>query len=695
MVNRYAAGARRVLVGTIAVLAAAGVLMPAEGIASEPRISAAVFPQGPVIDGVLDDDVWARASRIEGFVQFEPEFGKPSPFRTRVLVGFTSDTLYIGFRNFDSEPERIAAAVTSRDGDMDRDDSVSVLLDTLHNGRTAYFFATNALGVQTDGKVADNGRTVETEWDASWECASRRTATGWDAEFAIPFKVLRFKGGEEVSWGVNFVRRVPRRLETSLWSGPGESQWRVSEFGIIDGLTVRATDFKKLAFIPYALIAAEKGEDLFTRIGADLRFRITDNLSGDLTINPDFALIEADVEEVNLTRFELFVPEKRPFFLEGNEMYTQRIRQFYSRRIGDITAGGKVVGEVGGFDVVAIATRADLVADAEPTGSPETIDGDYTVLRAQRGVFGSSTIGLLAANRAAEGENMGSIGVDATLFFTETIGMTGQLLRSHGPTNDGTLGWFLRPAYDSANTHFHIRYTSLDAGLKDNVNAVGFLKDDDRKEWDAEATHQIWFQESAFERIEGKINYNRYDSQSGALRSWELETEIELVLTSGWQFELSYDDGLEIFEKEFRNSITSLEVGYDNRAGRAINVGVGTGKNFDSDLQLVNVEVEFRLSKAWDLSYEATWLELDPDPEQESTWIHVFRSSYYFTNDLFLSLFVQTNSVISKENVQLLGVWRFLPPFGSLQIAYQKGTSEIGEMSEQDDTIFTKLPWVF
>jgi len=692
--NRHHRGAGRALARQIAALTALGILVSPAGGAEEMRVGATVFDQRPVIDGVLDDEVWALASGIEGFVQVEPEFGRPSPFRTVVLVGFTPDTLYVGFRNFDHEPAKIAAAVTSRDGELDRDDTVAVLLDTFRNGRTAYYFATNTLGVQADGKVADNGRTVESEWDAAWECASSRTADGWTVEFAIPFKVLRFKGGDDVGWGVNFQRLVPRRLETSVWSGPGESEWRVSEFGVIDGLAVKAADFKKIVFIPYALIAAEKGEELFTKVGADLRFRITDNLSGDLTINPDFALIEADVEEVNLTRFELFVPEKRPFFLEGNEMYEQRIRQFYSRRIGDITAGGKVVGEVGGFDLAAIATRADLFTD-DGTAAPENTDADYTVLRAQRGVFGPSTIGLLAANRRAGGEDVGSIGVDATLFFSGTLGLTGQFLRSHGPTNDGTIGWFLRPAYDSANTHFHIRYTSLEAGLVDNVNAIGFLEDDDRKEWDAEATHQIWFKGGAFEKVEGKVNYNRYSSQAGDLRSWELETDVELVLTSGWQFELSYDDGLEIFEKEFHNSITGLEVGYDNRAGKAVFVGFGTGTNFDSDLRLLTVELRYRLSKAWDLSYEATRLELDPDPENESTWIHILRSSYYFTNNLFLSLFVQTNSVISKENVQLLGVWRFLPPFGSLQIAYQKGTSEIGAVSEQDDTVFTKLSWVF
>ena len=670
------------------------ILMPLCGETQEPILDAVVFDKAPVIDGVLDDDVWKTAATVEGFVQFVPEFGKASPFRTVVLLGTTPEALYVAFRSYDSEPGKISAAITSRDGDLTKDDSVVVLLDTFDNRRTAYYFATNILGVQTDGKVADNGRTVDSKWDAAWECASSRSSDGWTTEFAIPFRMLRFAGGDDVRWGINFFRRVPRRLETSVWSGPGESEWRVSDFGAIEGLTVRAKEFKKFAFIPYGLLVAEKGESIEAEIGADLRFRITANLSADLTVNPDFALIEADVEQINLSRFELFVPEKRPFFLEGIEMFSQRIRQFYSRRIGDITVGGKVIGEVGGFDIAAIATRADLYLE-DDTIDPKTVDADYTVLRVQRGVFGPSTIGLLAANRRVEDENTGSIGLDMTLFFTDTLGMTGQFTRSHGPTNDGAIGWFLRPAYDAANTHFHLRYTSLDAGLGENINAVGFLRDDDRKEFDTNATQTFWFEGGAFEKVKGGVNYNRYWSQEGVLRSWELDAEVDIVFSSRWEIEISYVDEFELFEKEFRNTITSVEVGYDNRAGRSIKVGVGTGRNFDSDLKLVNLELEYRLSKAWDLSYEVTWLELDPDPEMESTWIHVLRSSYYFTNDLYVSLFVQTNSVISKENVQLLGVWRFLPPFGSLQIAYQTGTSEIGTVSEQDDTVFTKLSWVF
>jgi hypothetical protein len=648
----------------------------------------------PSIDGTVDDEEWAGAATTEGFLQFEPDFGAASSFRTVVLVGSTAEALYVAFRCFDPDPDKIAAAITSRDGDLERDDSVTVLLDTLHDRRTGYAFATNLLGVQTDAKIADNGRTVDDRWDGTWSCAARRTEDGWTVEFEIPFRMLRFESGDAVTWGVNFQRRVPRRLETSVWSGPGESIWRVSSFGVVTDLDVHPGGLKKFAAIPYGLVVVEKDRGIDTKFGGDLRFRISSDLSADLTINPDFALIEADVEEINLTRFEIQVPEKRPFFLEGIEVFDQRITQFYSRRIGDIVAGAKVVGGLGGFDVAAIATRADLDV-GQDLGQPSLAPADYSILRLQRGVFGPSTIGLLAANRSAEGVNEGSIGADMTLFFTDTLGMTGQFLRSHGPTDDGTVGWFLRPAFDSATSHIHVRYTSLDAGLRDNVNAVGFLEDDDRREIDAEAEHQIWFRNSAVENLQGKVNYNRYLSQDGVLRSWELETKVELVFTSGWQGELSYVDEFKLYEKEFRNSLTSLQLGYDNRRGRSAFLEVGSGTNYGSDLTLATLDAEFKITDAWSVQYEGTWLDLDPDPEHESTWIHVFRTKYYLTNNLFATLFVQTNSAIEKENIQVLAVWRFRPPFGSLQIAYQRGTSEIGKPSEQGDTVFTKLSWVF
>ncbi len=661
--------------------------------ADEPAVvAAATFSEAPRIDGILDEPVWSTASAVQGFVQIAPHYGEPSPFRTMVLVGFTADALYVGIRCFDPEPEKLAAAILTRDGDLSEDDSVTILLDPFYDHRTAYFFATNLLGVQSDGKVANNGRTVDDKWDASWSCASSRTPDGWTTEFAIGFSILRFPGGDR-TWGINVQRSIPRRLEVSVWSGPEESEWRVSSFGALTGLDLQPQRHKRFEIVPYGIFAIEQGEDPEWEAGVDLRFRIRSGLSADLTVNPDFALVEADVEQINLTRFELSVPEKRPFFLEGMEMFSQRIRQFYSRRIGDIAWGGKVIGKAGGWDLSAMATRADFQLESGHEAS--SVSANYGVVRLQRGIFGSSTVGFLAANRSSQGQNAGSVGLDATLFFSDKLGMTAQLLRAHGPEHDGALAWFLRPSYDSANSHFHVRYTNLDVGLRDNINVIGFLRDDDRREFDSNIEHTIWFEDSRLEKVKGDLNYNRYQSQAGMLRSWALDAEVDIVFTNRWQIELSHVDDYKLYEKEFRNTITSVEFGYNDRAGKFFTVSAGRGENYDSDLELYGFETGLNLSGKWDLWYEGTWLELDPDPERESTWIHALGANYYFNNDLYLKLFLQTNSVIDKENVQALGVWRFLPPFGSLQVAFQRGTSELGARSEQGNSLFTKLSWVF
>jgi hypothetical protein len=654
------------------------------------ELQAVPLSSAPVIDGVVDEAVWTEAAVVEGLIQIRPDFGDPSPFPTTVKVGATERALFVAFILTDPESRRIAAAVTTRDGDLDDDDSVGVLLDTFDDDRTGYFFRTNLLGTQQDGRIADNGRTVDTRWDAAWRCAASRTPEGWTAEIEIPFEVLRYRAGRDRAWGINVIRTVPRRLENSVWAGPGETEWRVAQFGTLVGLALPLRETKRLEVIPYGLVTLQENEDPDYQVGGDLRYRVTGTLGMDLTVNPDFAIIEADIEEINLTRFELFVPEKRPFFLEGGEMFSQRIRQFYSRRIGEIDWGAKLTGKVGATDLNVLHTDGDY---GDPDAGENT-RAMYTVARFQRG-FGASNIGFLAANRRLEGEDAGSVGFDTTLFFTETLGMTAQLLRVHGPERDGGLAWFVRPAWDTSTSHFHVRYTNLDTGILDDFNSVGFLKDDDRREFDTALAHTFWLDSGALDKIAIDTNYNRFWSQEGVLRSWELEGEISFLWRSGWWFEIDYLDEFKLFEKEFRNHHTNLELGWDSREGRSIAVFAGTGVNYDSDLLLYGLEIEWKLSDRWNLSYSLTRLELDPDPELETTVIHVFNSDYYFNPNLLIRFFYQSNSAIDKDNVQTLLVWRFLPPFGSLQVAYQRGTSEFGTASEQGDTLFTKLQWVF
>lgn len=660
-------------------------------LSSGATIEISMLETAPIIDGSINSDEWSAATVVdEYFVQIEPEFGVPSSFQTVVRVGQTDTALYIAFEAFDSDPSRLAAAATQRDGDLDDDDSVAVLFDTFGDGRTAYLFRTNALAVQQDGRIADNGRTEDLRWDASWRCAATRLEDRWTVEFEIPFSILKFASDTNTNWGVNFVRTVPRRLESAMWSGPAEAVFRVSAFGELRGLSTPVPE-DPWQWIPYVIGSIEDGAGTDVEAGIDVRWRPSSQLGVDLTINPDFALIEADVETINLSRFELRIPEKRPFFQEGNEMFVQRLRQFYSRRIGDITWGAKSNGKIGRTDFSAILTSEDLVP--KDGGTAET--ANYGTLRLQHSLTRGSNIGLLATTRDFDGDNAGSVGVDTTLFFTDTLGMTAQFLQVHGPTSDNGLAWFVRPAWDTSTSHFHVRYTEIDPGILDDFNAVGFIRDDDRKEFDTNARHTFWLTEGPVEKIQPGVNYNRFYSHEDVLRSWELDANIDVVFRNGWEASVQYIDEFKLFEKEFRNDRTILKVGWDGRDGREAWVRHGQGFNFDNDLVLYGAGVRWPLGDRWRFSYDFTRLELEPDLDQETTTIHVFEVLYSFHADMFAKLFVQTNSAIDKENIQALWVWRFKPPFGSLQLAYQTGTSEQGQISEQGDTFFTKLSWVF
>ena len=644
--------------------------------------------KAPVIDGKLED-LWLKLEPHTGFVQYSPRFGEPSPVKTEVFIAYDNNCIYFAFKCYDPETDKISKAVTTRDGGITGDDSVMVLLDTFHDRSSAYTFSTNILGTQMDGRYTDNGRSKDYKWDTKWQSAGTLTEYGWSAELAIPLESIKYITGEDVTWGVDFLRYIPRRRESATWAGKRETLSRADGFGELKGLTLGTKEIKRLELIPHMLLSGGENQDVKSEFGIDARYRISDKLSADFTVNPDFALVEADVEQINLSRFEQYISEKRPFFLEGAEMFEQRMEQFYSRRIGDISWGGKMTGKAAGFDVSFIAAQSQL------DKNQDNEDPVYTVARAKRTIFGSSNIGVLLANRNLDGENTGSVGLDTTLFFNDTMGMTAQFIRAHGPENDGKIAWFVRPSYDSANSHFHVRYTHIDEDMKENMNAVGYFRDDNRKELDTNISHEEWVNSHGIDKIEADVNYNRYWGQNDQLRSWSLDVDFEVKLTNRFELEFCREDELEVYEKDFRNDETSIGIGYDNRQGMEISFSFGDGTNEEMPYTITGAETELKLTDAWNVSYRLSWLNFDPDPEEESTWIHVIRSNYYLNKDLYLKLFYQSNSVIDKNNIQALVVWRFMPPFGSFQLAFQRGTSRFGQSSEQGNTFYSKLAWVF
>ncbi len=560
----------------------------AEG-AQRPSLAATMAVRPPTIDGQIGPEEWTNAAVAQGFLQLEPRRGEPATADTEALVLYDDRRLEVAFRaRDDQEP---TAQLTQRDADLLGDDCVIVLIDSFDDDRSAYCFATNLLATQADGRIADNGRTVDSTWDATWQSAARRTEDGWVAELAIPLSSLQYQAGEGRAWGLDLGRSRRRNLEVSCWSGPPQSLYQVSAAGALDGLNL-PQPLKRLELIPNCLAQAEAGTATVWEAGGDARVAVTTQTAAYLTINPDFATIEADQEQVNLTRYELSLREKRPFFLEGNEQYQQRIRTFYSRRIADIDVGGKLLGKEGPWTFAALDVRSPEIPEA----------ANFSVARLKRDVLGRSSLAIMLSDRGLEGRHQGAIEMDGTLILGDRFNATGQIVRTHGPFEQGRWAFFLRPSYDSSTAHFHVRYTSLGERVADNLNAVGFLVDDDRREVDSALGKTLWRRSGALERLAS--NSNIYWSQAGRLRSWRIDEGLSADWRNRWTIQVAYAEEFKAFEKDFRNREIGFAVGYNTREYQQVLAGYEFGRNFDSDYRLVTGRVRRKLSSALSAEYE-------------------------------------------------------------------------------------------
>ncbi|HEX8692678.1 MAG TPA: DUF5916 domain-containing protein [Longimicrobium sp.] len=307
----------------------------------------------PTLDGKLDDPVWAAADSIGGFIQRDPDEGQPAKFPTVTRVAFDHSAVYVGVRAFDPEPRKIVAQLTRRDEDSSSD-WLLVAFDSRHDLRTAYVFTVNPAGVKRDFTIVD-GQNDDVGWDAVWDVAVERDEHGWTAEFRIPLSALRFSPGGDGVWGFEVARVVQRANEQSFWAPLRRDDSRVvARFGELHGMTGLPSP-RRLELLPYMLSGVTRapgdGADPFYSAsdwrgsaGMDVKYGVTSDLTLDATVNPDFGQVEADPSQVNLTQYETFFPEKRPFFTEGADIFRFGIglgdgdggneSLFYSRRIG-------------------------------------------------------------------------------------------------------------------------------------------------------------------------------------------------------------------------------------------------------------------------------------------------------------------------------------------------------------------------
>ncbi|HET6369739.1 MAG TPA: DUF5916 domain-containing protein [Nitrospiria bacterium] len=403
------------------------------------------------VDGLLDEPIWHTAPAATGFVQQRPEPGAPSHGKSFVRVVYDGGNLYIGAELDDPDPTQVRGDERQRDAGFDRSDAFAVLIDTYHDHQNAFFFETNLLGAKSDALVSQDGGSVDSDWDGIWEVSARRTPTGWSAEFRIPFETLRFRAEKSQIWGIQFRRRIPHLKEVSFWS-PLTTEldfYEVSRAGHLIGVGAVRQE-RRFWIKPYVRgeyqydrTDLRDGWDTDHEAGVDLRYRFRTNLTLDLTYNTDFAETEVDNLQVNLTRFPLFFPEKREFFLEGKGFYdfglSGRVQPFFSRRIGligsqpvPILGGGKLTGKVGRYGVGFLMMQTEALEGTAPAEQ-------FGVLRLTRDIGVRSNVGIIATHRADRYETGGqTVGIDTTIAPSPNLSGYAFWLRSGGPQSAGS-----------------------------------------------------------------------------------------------------------------------------------------------------------------------------------------------------------------------------------------------------------------
>jgi hypothetical protein len=458
-----------------------------------------------MVDGNLDEAVWRRAVPAADFKQFDPKNGAPATEATEIRIVIDHDNLYIGAQFFDSDPTGLRGNQMVRDGSLGADDRFIWVLDPFYDQRSGYYFEVNPSGAMGDAQLIQasgtTGGTIQNRaWDGIWRARVRRTDKGWTAEIAIPFRTLSFNPDQQ-AWGANFQRTVRRKNEESLWAGWDRNQgiYSLGAAGRIEGITDvsqgRGLDIKPYVIGNYRDTTSAAASTYKGNTGLDFLYSVTPQLKANLTINTDFAQTEVDDRQVNLTRFPLFFPEKRDFFLEGQGNFdfsreaSNDLTAFFTRRIGitdkgqpqKIDYGAKLGGQVGRFNVGMMQVRT-----AE---QPDAAGEDFLVLRPKRQFLRESYVGAIYTRRSTRNstvQDRHSIGADFQLSTARFRGnqnliFTGFFIKTpDGVKRTDNESWGLRLNYPNDKWRLQVATRQF---AKNFAPAIGFSERVDFKKY--------------------------------------------------------------------------------------------------------------------------------------------------------------------------------------------------------------------
>jgi hypothetical protein len=700
------------MLAVLLLSAAAAAQNPPPAGTEPPRLRALRVSETIQIDGHLDESAWARAEPATDFRQEEPNEGQPATERTEVRILFDDRNLYIGIRAFDSDAARIQARDLTRDSDLSNDDKVEILLDTYHDRRNAYRFAVNPFGTQQDALITDEGRDINRSWDAPWISEGRRDPAGWTVEIAIPLSNLRFREGEDV-WGLNFARVLRRKKEENLWTA-----WK-REFGLERvsqaGELVGVGEIKRrrlLEFKPYATGGWEVGipqvgrpgfnAGVFGTAGLEVaRVGLTPSLTAEFTVNPDFGQTEADQQVVNLTRFSVFFPEKREFFLEDFGIFLfgrETINQlFFTRRIGltedgervPLDYGVKVTGKLGPYNVGFLQVQQRQLGDPASGGIPRQ---QFTVARVKRDILKRSYIGAIFLNReggVTHSYNRGA-GVDAEFNLTDYWQVKGFLAATQTP---GLRSGFVSGRITSQYETDRFRLEAIWESIGPNYNPeMGFAERTGVRQYFVQGAYKPRpkFLRKQVRQMEFQTFLEYYeDYRTGKLQTRETHVSWSTLFQNSSELQVTFlHDTTDVLTRPFEirpgivippgaYHFNRPSVQYESDFSKRVIFGVSEqwGDFYSGTRSESEVSLTLRPTDHLLLSVDDTYNLVRLPQGDFSTNLLAGRASYNFSRKLLTNVFVQLNSSaqLTAINARLRYIFR---PHSDFYFIYNQSTGK-------------------
>jgi hypothetical protein len=658
----------------------------------------------PVIDGnIHDDPAWAGVQPINGSWQITPTEGAPASEQTEVRFLFTDSTLYVGVIAYDRTPSEIIVADSRRDSSLSDTDSFLLILDTYRDRQNGFVFGTNPAGIQYDAQVTNEGGAganptgggqltgsgggFNINWDGDWQVRSEISERGWSAEFAIPFRTLRYPQRAAQTWGLNFQRNIRRRNEISFWA-PLPRQYnlsRVSMAGQITGLEIPVQ--RNLQLTPYVLgEARQHGTDLRgTRrtgdIGADLKYSITPSITLDATVNTDFAQVEVDEQQINLDRFTLFFPEKRPFFLENAGLFAvgtpREAEIFFSRSIG-IDENGQQIPILGGARITGQqgATRVGLL-DIQTDDLPGRAATNFAVARVNHELPNRSAIGAIFVNRQDTGDLAAdeafnrSYAVDGRWGIGQNGRVSGFLAKTSSPgVKDEQYAYQLDTNYSSQAWLLNLAYSEV----ADNFNPeVGFLlrPDGNYRKMSATAFYRhrpkdFW----SMHEIRPHTSINSYWDLGGFHETFRQHIDVHWELKSGDEFHTGLNltregliapftifPGVIVPPGTYDHAETQLVFFTNRGAPVSTNINLTAGGFFGGTRVDLSPSVTARLGETFNATLSWSRNDIDLPWGDFVTNLARLRVSYSFTPNVFVQSLVQYNDRADLWSTNLRFGW--------------------------------------